>query len=143
MAATAETTVAELWERYSEDPSKEARDRLLVYYAPLVKYVASRVVSGLPRSIELGDLMSHGWFGLIDAVGRFDPSAGNKFETYAMQRIRGAILDGLRASDWAPRTVRQNARSIEKAMAQLEASLSRTPTEDELAAELGVGVERL
>ena len=119
------------------------RDRLLVYYAPLVSYVASRVISGLPRSVELGDLVSHGWFGLIDAIGRFDPDTGNKFEPYAMHRIRGAILDGLRASDWAPRAVRQNARSIEAAMARLEASLGRVPTEDELAGELGVSTRRL
>jgi RNA polymerase sigma factor for flagellar operon FliA len=138
-----EPAVQELWREYAADPSKEARDKLLVYYAPLVKYVASRVITGLPRSVELGDLMSYGWFGLIDAIGRFDPAAGNKFETYAMQRIRGSVLDGLRASDWAPRTVRQSARAIETAMMRLEGTLARTPTEAELAEELSVTVERL
>jgi RNA polymerase sigma factor for flagellar operon FliA len=135
--------IDDLWDQYRDEPSKAARDKLLVYYAPLVKYVATRVVSGLPRSIELGDLMSNGWFGLMEAISRFDASTGNKFESYAMQRIRGAILDGLRANDWAPRTVRQSARAIETAMARLEAVLARTPTEEELAEELGVTVDRL
>jgi RNA polymerase sigma factor FliA len=136
-------SVGDLWRAYRNDPSQAGRDRLLVCYAPLVSYVASRLINGLPRSVELGDLVSHGWFGLIDAIGRFDPDTGNKFEPYAMHRIRGAIIDGLRAGDWAPRAVRQNARSIERAMAGLGATLHRAPTEDELAAELGVSVRRL
>jgi RNA polymerase sigma factor for flagellar operon FliA len=132
-----------LWEQYAATKRKEIRDKLLVYYAPLVKYVASRLAAGLPQNVEQADLVSNGWFGLIDAVDRFDPTRGNKFETYAMQRIRGAILDELRSNDWVPRSVRQKARTIEKAMAKLEASLGRTPTEPELAAELEIPLPQL
>jgi RNA polymerase sigma factor for flagellar operon FliA len=135
--------VDELWTEYAATRRKELRDQLLVYYAPLVKYVASRLASGLPQNVEQADLVSNGWFGLIDAVDRFDPSRGNKFETYAMQRIRGAILDELRSNDWVPRSVRQKARAIEKAMAKLEARLGRTPSEAELAEELDVPVSQL
>ena len=138
-----DAAVEALWRAYRGDPSPAHRDRLIVYYAPLVTYVASRVASGLPRNVELGDLVSHGWFGLLDAIGRFDPDTGNKFEPYAMHRIRGAILDGLRSTDWAPRAVRQNARSIEAAMARLEAGRGRVPSEEELAGELGVSTRRL
>ena len=136
-------SVQGLWRAYRDDPTQAQRDRLLVYYSPLVTYVASRMIGGLPRSVELADLIGHGWFGLIDAIGRFDPDTGNKFEPYAMHRVRGAILDGLRAGDWAPRAVRQSARSIESAMARLEATLHRTPTEEELAQELGITTRRL
>jgi RNA polymerase sigma factor for flagellar operon FliA len=139
----ADAAVEALWRAYRVDPSPAHRDRLIVYYAPLVSYVASRVASGLPRNVELGDLVSHGWFGLLDAIGRFDPDTGNKFEPYAMHRIRGAILDGLRSTDWAPRAVRQHARSIESAMARLEAGQGRVPSEEELAGELGVSTRRL
>jgi RNA polymerase sigma factor for flagellar operon FliA len=138
-----EQRVDELWTEYVATKRKELRDQLLVYYAPLVKYVASRLASGLPQNVEQADLVSNGWFGLIDAVDRFDPSRGNKFETYAMQRIRGAILDELRSNDWVPRSVRQKARAIEKAMGKLEARLGRTPSETELAEELEVPLTQL
>lgn len=143
MPVTAEQRVDGLWEQYAATKKKEVRDKLLVYYAPLVKYVASRLAAGLPQNVEQADLVSNGWFGLIDAVDRFDPTRGNKFETYAMQRIRGAILDELRSNDWVPRSVRQKARTIEKAMAKLEAALGRTPTEAELADELEIPVGQL
>ena len=143
MPVTVEQRTEQLWQEYIRSRRKDIRDQLLVYYAPLVKYVASRLAAGLPQNVEQSDLVGNGWFGLIDAVDRFDPARGNKFETYAMQRIRGAILDELRSNDWVPRSVRQKARTIEKAMAKLEGKLGRTPSEAELAEEMEVSLEEL
>jgi RNA polymerase sigma factor for flagellar operon FliA len=108
-----------------------------------VKYVASRVATGLPASVEQADLVSYGMFGLIDALEKFEPARGNKFETYAIPRIKGAIIDELRAMDWVPRSVRFKAREIEKAYADLESILKRAPTEKELAERLGVSLREL
>src|SRR5213075_435143 len=119
------------------------RDRLIVHYSPLVKYVAGRVSVGLPQNIEQADLVSYGIFGLIDAIEKFDPARNIKFETYAIARIKGAILDELRSIDWVPRSVRAKARSLEKAYAKLEGELHRTPTDDELATELGMSDDQL
>ena len=143
MALEAESRVDELWQKYVADRDQDVRNELLVYYAHLVKYVASRLASGLPQNVDQADLVSNGFFGLVDAVDRFDPAMGNKFETYAMQRIRGAILDELRSNDWVPRSVRQKHRTIEKALAKLEANLGRTPTEVELAEEAGMTLDQL
>ena len=109
------------------------RERLILHYSPLVKYVAGRVGVGLPPNIEQADLVSYGIFGLIDAIEKFDLERAIKFETYAISRIRGAIIDELRAIDWIPRSVRYKAREVEKAYASLEAKLHRTPTEAEVA----------
>jgi RNA polymerase sigma factor for flagellar operon FliA len=132
-----------LWHRFkgSEDP--EARERLILHYAPLVKYVASRVATGLPASVDQADLVSYGMFGLMDALGKFEPGRGNKFETYAIPRIKGAIIDELRAMDWVPRSVRFKQREIEKALADLESMLKRQPTEKELAERLGMSMSEL
>jgi RNA polymerase sigma factor for flagellar operon FliA len=143
VALEADTRVDELWREYVASRDQELRNKLLVYYSHLVKYVASRLASNLPQNVEHADLVSNGFFGLIDAVDRFDPDRGNKFETYAMQRIRGAILDELRSNDWVPRSVRQKHRAIEKAMAKLEADLGRTPTDAELAAEAEMSLAQL
>ena len=94
--------LAALWAEYKLDESPAARERLILHYAPLVKYVASRVATGLPASVEQADLVSYGMFGLIDALQKFEPGRGNKFETYAIPRIKGAIIDELRAMDWVP-----------------------------------------
>ena len=107
-----------------------------------MKYVASRVATGLPSSVEQADLVSYGMFGLIDALHKFEPGRGNKFETYAIPRIKGAIIDELRAMDWVPRSVRFKAREIEKAHADLEAMLKRQPTEAEMADRLGIVAAR-
>ena len=109
------------------------RDRLILHYAPLVKYVAGRVGSGLPAHVEQADLVSYGTFGLIDAITRYEPTREVKFESYAMARIRGAIIDELRNTDWIPRSVRMKARPFERAVAELEAKLQRTPTDEEVA----------
>lgn len=130
--------VERAWVEWHEHRHPRARERLIVHYSPLVKFVAGRLGAGLPSSVDVGDLIGSGVFGLIDALERFDSSIGVKFETFAIPRIRGAILDGLRALDWVPRSVRARGRSVEQAMAKLEAELHRAPTEAELAAELGI-----
>ena len=131
------------WHDFKGEGSSAAREKLILHYAPLVKYVASRVATGLPASVEQADLVSYGMFGLIDALHKFEPGRGNKFETYAIPRIKGAIIDELRAMDWVPRSVRFKAREIEKAHADLEAMLKRQPTEKEMAERLGVSLREL
>jgi RNA polymerase sigma factor for flagellar operon FliA len=135
--------IDQLWADYKASGSREARDRLIVHYSPLVKYVAGRVSVGLPQNIEQADLVSYGIFGLIDAIDKFDPGRAIKFETYAIARIKGAIIDELRSIDWVPRSVRAKARSVEKAYAKLEASLLRTPTDTEVANEMGISEQDL
>ena len=112
------------------------RERLILHYSPLVKFVAGRVAAGLPQNIEQSDLVSYGIFGLIDAIDKFDPGRGFKFETYAISRIKGAIIDELRSIDWVPRSVRAKARAIERAYSKLENELRRSPEDSEVAAEL-------
>ena len=136
--ATETAAVTALWQEYKQSGSRDARDRLILHYAPLVKYVAGRVSTGLPRTIEQADLVSYGIFGLIDAIEKFDTGRGLKFETYAIARIRGSIIDELRSIDWVPRSVRAKARSVEKAYNKLENELLRTPTDAEVAAELKI-----
>ncbi len=130
--------VDQLWAAYSADPTRTLRDRLVVHYAPLVRAVAHRVAAGLPSYLDHADLAQSGVFGLIDAVERFDPERCPRFESYAAQRIRGAILDELRAQDWVPRTVRGRVREVERAQERLESRLRRAATDRELAEELGV-----
>ena len=132
-----------LWDAFKGSASDEARERLILHYAPLVKYVASRVATGLPASVEQADLVSYGVFGFIDALQKFEPGRGNKFETYAIPRIKGAIIDELRAMDWVPRSIRFKAREIEKAHSDLEAMLKRQPTEAEMAERLGISRSEL
>src|ERR687892_2928666 len=135
--------VAQAWEEYKARALPEARDRLILNYSPLVKYVAGRVAVGLPANIEQSDLISYGIFGLIDAIDKYDPARGIKFETYAISRIRGAIIDELRAIDWVPRSVRFKAREVEKAYASLENKLKRPPSDAEIAEEMGVTRDEL
>jgi RNA polymerase sigma factor for flagellar operon FliA len=130
--------LAKLWHGFKGTRSPDARERLILHYAPLVKYVASRVAVGLPASVEQSDLVSYGMFGLIDALHKFEPGRGNKFETYAIPRIKGAIIDELRAMDWVPRSVRFKAREIDKAHQDLESMLKRQPSEHEMADRLGM-----
>jgi len=141
--SAAEEALRELWQRYKKTGDPDLRERLILHYSPLVKYVAGRVGVGLPPNIEQADLVSYGIFGLIDAIEKFDLDRAIKFETYAISRIRGAIIDELRAIDWIPRSVRYKAREVEKAYAKLEGELHRTPTEAEVAADLGIALEDL
>jgi RNA polymerase sigma factor for flagellar operon FliA len=136
-----EQGAAELWSRYKQDRSPATREKLILHYSPLVKYVAGRVSSGLPPSVEFGDLVSYGVFGLLDAIDKYDPGRGIKFETYAIARIKGAIIDELRADDWVPRSVRFKAREIERAYVSLEGELRRIPTDEEVAEKLGVTLD--
>ena len=131
----------DLWKRYKATGDQKARDRLVVAYSPLVKYVAGRMGAGLPAHVDDADLISYGLGGLISAIERFDLTREIRFETYAITRIKGAILDELRALDWVPRSVRARARQIERATLKLEARLQRVPTEEELAAELELTIE--
>src|ERR1043165_5483123 len=130
--------IAELWQDYKDLGTEEARERLILHYSPLVRFVAGRVAAGLPQNIEQSDLVSYGIFGLIDAIDKFDPARGFKFETYAISRIKGSIIDELRSIDWVPRSIRSKARSIERAYSKLENEQKRTPTDSEVAGELGV-----
>jgi RNA polymerase sigma factor for flagellar operon FliA len=141
MSRLEEHQVRELWSRYKHGGDQSARDRLILAYAPLVKYVAGRMSNGLPAHIEESDLISYGLLGLIGAIERFDPAREIKFETYAVSRIKGSIIDELRSLDWVPRSVRSKAREIEKICALLENRLHRAPTDQEIAAELGVSVD--
>lgn len=137
------SAVDQLWSDYLAGPTRPLRDRIVVHYAPLVRAVAHRVAAGLPSYVDHADLAQSGVFGLIDAVERFDPERCPRFESYAAQRIRGAILDELRAQDWVPRTVRGRVRELERAQERLEGRLRRAATDRELADELGVPVRDL
>jgi RNA polymerase sigma factor for flagellar operon FliA len=138
-----EVELRDLWRRYKSDGDEGARERLVVAYSPMVKFVAGRLGAGLPSHVEDADLISYGLVGLIGAIERFEPERGIKFETFAMTRIRGAIIDELRSLDWVPRSVRSRAREIETAQAKLEHELQRAPTEAELAAKLNMTEEEL
>ena len=132
-----------LWLELRRTNDKAIRDRLILTYAPLVKYVAGRLGSGLPAHVDEGDLVSYGLLGLIGAIERYDPERDIKFETYAISRIKGAIIDELRALDWVPRSVRSRAREIERAIAELESKLGTAPTDEQIAAKIGISVEEL
>lgn len=143
MSDTLDRSVEALWARFWSGSGPEAREGLILHYASLVRFVASRLAAGLPRHVDRADLISPGLFGLIDAIDAFDPERNVKFETYAIPRIRGAILDELRALDWVPRSVRSRVREVERAYAELEHELNRPPTDTELARKAGMEVPRL
>src|ERR1700747_201850 len=132
-----EVELRELWRRYKEQGDATARERLVVAYSPMVKCVAGRLGAGLPSHVEDADLISYGLVGLIGAIERFEPERGIKFETFAMTRIRGSIIDELRSLDWVPRSVRSRAREIEQAITELEAKLGTAPTDGEVEKRIG------
>lgn len=136
-------TIDSAWQAWHDSQEVTAREWLVVHYASLVKFVAGRLAAGLPKSVDTGDLVSAGVFGLMNAIDRFDPAQGNKFETYAIPRVRGAILDSLRSLDWVPRSVRSRSRSVQDAISKLEHELGRTPTDEEIAAELSISIDEL
>jgi RNA polymerase sigma factor FliA len=142
MAERAGDTQA-LWRQFTRTRDRGLRDRLILSYAPLVKYVAGRLGAGLPAHVDENDLVSYGLLGLISAIERFDPDRDIKFETYAITRIKGSMIDELRSMDWVPRSVRTRARQIEHAIAELEAKLVRAPTDEEIAERLGIPEEEL
>ncbi|ORC34255.1 RNA polymerase sigma factor WhiG [Marispirochaeta aestuarii] len=134
-------TEEELWALYKKNRDPKIRDAFVKQYAPLVKYVAGKVAMGMPHNVEFDDLVGFGVFGLIDAINKFDPEKHVKFKTYAVTRIRGAIFDELRSIDWVPRSVRQKAREIEDTVQRLEASLGRSASDQEIAAEMGMDID--
>jgi RNA polymerase sigma factor for flagellar operon FliA len=136
-------TVVSLWSVFKESGDRTARERLILHYAPLVTMVAGRVGAGLPSTVEQADLVSYGMFGLIDAIEKYETDRAVKFETYASARIRGAIIDELRAIDWIPRSVRTKARAVDRAYAELEGELRRAPSEQEVAGRLEMPVTEL
>ena len=131
----------ELWHRYKHDGDDSARERLVVAYSPLVKFIAGRMASGLPAHVEESDLVSYGLLGLIGAIERYDLEREIKFETFAVARVKGAIIDELRSLDWVPRSVRAKARDVERAHAALEGKLGRAPTDEEMAERLEMTTE--
>ncbi|MDY0087861.1 MAG: RNA polymerase sigma factor WhiG [Coriobacteriia bacterium] len=143
MRNNARTDLAGLWTSFKERGDADARERLILNYSPLVKYVAGRVSATLPATVETSDIVSYGLFGLIDAIEKYDLDRGVKFETYAIARIKGAIIDELRAMDWVPRSVRSRARELEAAYATLEMRLRRAPTDAEVAEEMGITIDEL
>jgi RNA polymerase sigma factor for flagellar operon FliA len=130
-----------VWQAYRGENDQRARDRLILTYSPLVKYVAGRLSVGLPGHVEEGDLVSYGLLGLINAIERFEPDRDIKFETYAISRIKGAIIDELRSMDWVPRSVRSRAREIERVIGELENKHKRAPTDEEICKELDITEE--
>jgi RNA polymerase sigma factor for flagellar operon FliA len=138
-----DTEIKDVWLEYKATANPELRNRLVLQYAPLVKYVAGRVRSGLPQTVDQSDLVSEGVFGLMDAIDKFDLDRGLEFQTYAVPRIKGAMIDALRSQDWVPRSVRDKVRAIERAHTSLQEKLGRTPTEDEVAEELGMSTKAL
>lgn len=143
MRSPAGSDVSIFWDAFKNTGDMVAREKLILNYSPLVKYVAGRLSSNLPQNVDTSDLISYGVFGLIDAIEKFSPERGIKFETYAIARIKGAIIDELRAMDWVPRSVRARAREIEAAYVALENKLKRVPTDAEVAAHMGIATSDL
>lgn len=136
-------TIRKLWQEYSSSRSPDIREKLIENYLPLVKLVAGRVAISLPQHVDKDDLISNGFFGLMESIERFDTDRGVKFETYAAVRIRGAILDSLRAQDWVPATVRQKARQYEQTVAKLEHALGRSVKDEEIAMAMKIPLTEL
>lgn len=136
--------LAQLWQEYHRDKNnKTARDKLIVQYIYLTRYVIGRIKVNLPPSFSYEDIASYGVEGLIDAVEKYSPDRGAKFETYALMRIRGAIIDKIRANDWLPRTVRKKIKEVKEATNNLKIELGRMPTNQEVADKLGIEKEKV
>jgi RNA polymerase sigma factor for flagellar operon FliA len=129
-----------LWQAYFQTKNHANKEKIIIHYAPLVKFVAGRLAMHIGQHVEYDDLIGYGIFGLIDAIDKFDQEKGVKFETYASLRIRGAIIDNIRKMDWVPRTLRKKNKEIDQAFTTLEDSLGRAPTDQELADKLGLTV---
>ena len=130
----------QIWKQYCETKDRALKDKLIIEYAPLVKYLAGRLSVHIAHRIEYDDLISYGIFGLIDAIDKYDYTKGVKFETYASLRIRGAIIDNIRKLDWVPRTLRQKNKQLEHVFSELEFELGREPKEEEIASKLNISV---
>ncbi len=132
---------SDLWKKYQIHKNPEIKEYFTQKYAPLVKYVAGKVAVGMPHNVEFDDLVSYGTFGLLDAIEKFDASKEVKFKTYAMTRVRGSIFDELRTIDWIPRSIRQKAKQVERAIVELEGKFGRTVDDKEVAQELDISIE--
>lgn len=128
-----EEEVTQCWREYVKEHDDHLRDRLIEHYMPLVYQTAERMASRLPSFIDINDLISAGTLGLIDAIGKFEPDRDVKFSTYCCTRVSGSILDELRRLDWAPRLVRSRVNQLERSREDLECSLGRRPSDEELA----------
>jgi RNA polymerase sigma factor for flagellar operon FliA len=135
--------IMKLWLEYQQTRKVETREKLIERYLPLVKLVASRIAISLPQYVDKDDLISNGFFGLLDAIEKYDPMRAIKFETYAVVRIRGSMLDAIRAQDWVPTSVRQKAKQYEQTVSQLENKLCRVATDDEIAQALNITLNEL
>ena len=133
----------DLWSKYRETHDPLIREKIILQYAPYVKYIAGRIAMGLPSNVEIEDLYGYGIFGLIDAIEKFEPDRKIQFKTYAQTRVRGAILDELRKLDWTPRSVRQKARQLEKSFVELENILGRPASDEEVAKHMGIATDEL
>ncbi|MCL2702285.1 MAG: FliA/WhiG family RNA polymerase sigma factor [Defluviitaleaceae bacterium] len=131
------------FETYNKTRDPAIREKLIIEYLPVVKITAGRLAVRFYGHVEMDDLVSYGIFGLIDAIDKFDPNKGVKFETYASLRIRGAIIDNIRRLDWVPRTLRQENKKLERAYTELENQLGREPKEEELAVKLEITVKEV
>lgn len=135
--------LAVLWQDYQINHTKDVRDRLVEAYLPLVHIIAGRLAISLPSHVDRDDLISSGFFGLLDAVERYDYKLGNKFETYAGVRVRGAMLDYLRSKDWISVSLRQKIRHYERAVRDLEAKIGRSATDEEVARKMNISLKDL
>ena len=133
----------QIWREFRATKDPGLRNRLVLQYAPLVKYVAGRLRTRMPDSVEQDDLVSDGVLGLMDAIERFEPARGLSFQTFAVPRIRGAIIDGMRSMDFVPRSVRDKLRLVHRAQVTLEERLGRVPEDTEVAREVGIPVQQL
>lgn len=140
---TPKEDLEQIWREFRETADPGLRNRLVLQYAPLVKYVAGRLRTRMPESVEQDDLVSDGVLGLMDAIERFEPNRGLSFQTFAVPRIRGAIIDGMRSMDFVPRSVRDKLRTIARARVTLEERLGRIPEDVEVAVEAGIDVQQL
>lgn len=138
--------MSSLLKRYKKNPkslSRLEKDQLILEYSPLIRFIAQKIAMRLPSNIELDDLISSGVIGLMDALEKYDPTRDNKFKTYAEFRVRGAILDELRAQDWVPRSIREKAKILERANLKLEQRLGRPAKDEEMAGEIGINIKEL
>src|SRR5271167_3727680 len=135
------TTTQRKYKEGTKRIDKRTKEKLILEYAPLIKFIAQKIAVRLPSNIELDDLISSGVIGLMDAIEKYDPTRDNKFKTYAEFRVRGAILDELRAQDWVPRSVREKAKMVDRTMVVLETELGRLPTDEEVAQRLNMNMD--
>lgn len=133
----------EIWREYKRTNDPRLREKLIIMYAPMVKFIAGRIAMTTPPNVEFDDLVSYGIIGLIDAIEKYEPKLGSKFKTYATIRIKGSIYDELRLQDWVPRSVRQKAKELEDTYASLEHKLGRSATDEEVAQSMNITIDEL